>query len=211
MIELDDEARDALAEAFNLALGEAAASFADIVQDEISMTVPVVELMSRADLVNRLRAMPQTDLSGKLCRIAQHFEGESGQLGTDAMLLFPERGSLEIVRCMLGDDVVAVDQISELEQDALAEIGNIIINSCMNSLAMIFDTEMVGTLPGVHVAAAEDLFQGLPGSDIVLVARIGMSMQAQKITGYVLFLMDVPSLTNSIQRIRHYFSVGAQA
>ena len=51
MIHLDEDTSDALAEAFNLALGEAAASFAEIVQEEIVMTVPVVELLPRTELV----------------------------------------------------------------------------------------------------------------------------------------------------------------
>lgn len=210
MINLDDDARDALAEAFNLALGEAAASFAEIVHDEITMSVPVVELMHRRELVERLRQMPHAGDSGKLCSIAQHFEGDDGLLGTEAMLLFPERGSLEIVRCMLGESSPAADQISELEQDALAEVGNIIINSCMNSLAMIFDTEMVGTLPGVRAAAPDELFTHCPGSDTVLVARIGMCMQAHQITGYVLFLMNIASLTSSVERIRTYFGLSVE-
>ncbi len=210
MIDLDDDARDALAEAFNLALGEAAASFAEIVQDEIMMSVPVVELMHRRDLVERLRQMPHAGDSGKLCSIAQHFEGDDGLLGTEAMLLFPERGSLEIVRCMLGESSPAADQISELEQDALAEVGNIIINSCMNSLAMIFDTEMVGTLPGVRAASPDELFTHCPGSDTVLVARIGMCMQSHQITGYVLFLMNIASLTSSVERIRTYFGLSVE-
>ncbi len=212
MIHLDDEARDALAEAFNLALGEAAASFADIVQDEITMSVPVVELMPRTTLIERLRQMPHVDSSQKLCSISQHFDGENGRLGTDAMLLFPERGSLEIVRCMLGESSPSADQITELEQDALAEVGNIIINSCMNSLAMIFDTEMIGTLPGVRTAEPSTLFGGASGgSDVVLVARIGMSMQSHQITGYVLFLMDIPSLKESVDRIRTYFGLTVEA
>jgi chemotaxis protein CheC len=201
MIDLDDDARDALAEAFNLALGEAAASFAEIVHDEITMSVPVVELMHRRELIERLRQMPRAGESDTLCSIAQHFEGDDGLLGTEAMLLFPERGSLEIVRCMLG----------ELEQDALAEVGNIIINSCMNSLAMIFDTEMIGTLPGVRAGAPDEIFTHMPGSDTVLVARIGMCMQSHKITGYVLFLMDIASLTSSVERIRTYFGLGVEA
>jgi chemotaxis protein CheC len=212
MIDLDDDARDALAEAFNLALGEAAASFAEIVQDEIVMSVPVVELMHRRDLVERLRHMPHpSEGSGKLCSIAQHFDGADGLLGTEAMLLFPERGSLEIVRCMLGESSPAAEQISELEQDALAEVGNIIINSCMNSLAMIFDTEMIGTLPGVRAAEPDDLFTHMPDSDTVLVARIGMCMQSHKINGFVLFLMNIASLTRSVERIRTYFGLAVEA
>lgn len=207
MIHLDDDTRDALAEAFNLALGEAAASFAEIVQEEIQMTVPVVQLLPRTELVQHLQGLPREGASSKLCSIAQRFDRQQGGLSTEAILLFPEHGSLEIVRRMLGDSSPAAEQISELEQDALAEVGNIIINSCMNSLAHIFDAEMIGTLPGVRSAEPQDLFADHPGNEMVLMARIGMNMLTQQISGYVLFLMELSALETSIERIRSFFEI----
>lgn len=212
MIHLDEDTSDALAEAFNLALGEAAASFAEIVQEEIVMTVPVVELLPRTELVSRLRLLPREGSSpgGKLCSIAQRFDRQQGGLSTEAILLFPEHGSLEIVRRMLGDSSPSAEQISELEQDALAEVGNIIINSCMNSLAQIFGTEMIGTLPGVRSAQPDELFAGHPGSEMVLMARIGMNMLTQQISGYVLFVMEMSALQTGIEQIRNFFALDAQ-
>ena len=209
MIHLDEDTSDALAEAFNLALGEAAASFAEIVQEEIVMTVPVVELLPRTELVSRLQLLPREGSSpgGKLCSIAQRFDRQQGGLSTEAILLFPEHGSLEIVRRMLGVSSPSAEQISELEQDALAEVGNIIINSCMNSLAHIFDAEMIGTLPGVRSAEPQELFASHPGNEMVLMARIGMNMLAQQISGYVLFLMELSALETGIERIRHFFEL----
>ncbi len=212
MIHLGEDTSDALAEAFNLALGEAAASFAEIVQEEIVMTVPVVELLPRTELVSRLQLLPREGSSpgGKLCSIAQRFDRQQGGLSTEAILLFPEHGSLEIVRRMLGDSSPSAEQISELEQDALAEVGNIIINSCMNSLAQIFGTEMIGTLPGVRSAQPDELFAGHPGSEMVLMARIGMNMLTQQISGYVLFVMEMSALQTGIEQIRNFFALDAQ-
>ncbi len=212
MIHLDEDTSDALAEAFNLALGEAAASFAEIVQEEIVMTVPVVELLPRTELVSRLQLLPREGSSpgGKLCSIAQRFDRQQGGLSTEAILLFPEHGSLEIVRRMLGDSSPSAEQISELEQDALAEVGNIIINSCMNSLAQIFGTEMIGTLPGVRSAHPDELFAGHPGSEMVLMARIGMNMLTQQISGYVLFVMELSALQTGIEQIRNFFALDAK-
>jgi len=212
MIHLGKDTSNALAEAFNLALGEAAASFAEIVQEEIVMTVPVVELLPRTELVSRLQLLPREGSSpgGKLCSIAQRFDRQQGGLSTEAILLFPEHGSLEIVRRMLGDSSPSAEQISELEQDALAEVGNIIINSCMNSLAQIFGTEMIGTLPGVRSAQPDELFAGHPGSEMVLMARIGMNMLTQQISGYVLFVMEMSALQTGIEQIRNFFALDAQ-
>jgi chemotaxis protein CheC len=212
MIHLDEDTSDALAEAFNLALGEAAASFAEIVQEEIVMTVPVVELLPRTELVSRLQLLPREGSSpgGKLCSIAQRFDRQQGGLSTEALLLFGEQGSLEIVRRMLGQHDMPLEHITELEQDALGEVGNIIINSCMNTLSGIFGTEMIGSLPDVLQASADNLFDGHQAGQVVLMVRIGMGLQSHDITGYVLFLMDMPSLQTGIEQIRNFFALDAQ-
>ncbi|MEJ6006799.1 hypothetical protein WG899_14705 [Paucibacter sp. AS339] len=205
---LTEVERDALAEAFNLALGEAASSFADIVNEEIRVTVPEVEILTRQQLLEHLAELPSAESDPALCSISQAFHSADQGLATETLLLFPERGGLEIVRRMLGDTGTPLEHISELEQDALGEIGNIIINSCMNSLAGIFKTEMVGTLPNVERLAPQDLFGQQGQGEVVLAARIGMSMSSQDVSGFVLFLMDLPSLETVIRLIRHFFGLG---
>ncbi|WP_374496007.1 chemotaxis protein CheC [Zoogloea sp.] len=199
---------DALTEAFNLSLGEAASTFSAIVREEIELSVPTIELVSREELTHRLESAQPAGTTERLCRINQRFAAAVG-FQTDALLLFPEHGSLEIVRRMLGDDA-AIEHITELEQDALAEIGNIIINSCMSSLANLFGTEMYGSLPRVQSRTARTLLDDKPATDVILVARIGMTMAAHNLHGFVLFIMDVPSIEHFMDRVSSYFKLPQQ-
>lgn len=222
MIALDDDIRDALAETFNIALGNASAQFAELVNEEIELSVPDVELVEHHLLVARIEASNDDGARGDLCRISQDFQSSQGDIATQAILLFPERGSLEIVRRMLGDTVSA-ESLNELEQDALGEIGNIIINSCMNSLAHIFDREMTGTLPEVRTGIAQELFgmhtpagshhetRAVKAQNAVLLARIGMRMASRSISGHVVFMMDIHSLQRSIEQIRRFFGMAVEA
>ncbi len=196
---------DALTEAFNLSLGEAASTFSAIVREEIELSVPTIEIVSREELTSRLESARPAGATERLCRINQHFCAAGG-FQTDALLLFPEHGSLEIVRRMLGDDT-AIEHITELEQDALAEIGNIIINSCMSSLASLFGSEMHGSLPRVQSRTVNTLLDDKAATDVILVARIGMSMAAHNLHGFVLFIMDVPSIEHFMDRVSRYFKL----
>jgi chemotaxis protein CheC len=196
---------DALTEAFNLSLGEAAAAFSSIVREEIELSVPTIEILSRDELIQRLKSGRPAGTDERLCRINQHFNAASG-FQTDALLLFPEHGSLEIVRRMLGDDT-PIQHITELEQDALAEIGNIVINSCMSSLANLFGTEMIGSLPRVQSRTAASLLDDKDASDVILVARIGMTMAAYNLSGFVLFIMDVPSIESFMAQVSRLFKL----
>ena len=204
MIQLSDIEQDALGESFNLALGQAAAVFADLVNEEIQLSVPTVEILEREALVKRLEELTGTKAAQDLCCIAQHYVAGKA-FDTDTLLLFPEHGSLEIVRRMLGRTEIHLDQITELEQDALGEIGNIIINSCMSGLANILGTEVIGTLPGVQTIKPANLLDDHPKNEVILVAKIGMTMLTHDVTGYVLFIMDVPSLTAFMSSVRSFF------
>lgn len=206
-MQLGELERDALGEAFNMALGEAAASFADLVQEEITLTVPSVEVISRQELSDRLQRADMPGLSEQLCAISQDFQAQDASLNAEALLLFGEAGGLEIVRRMLGEHDMPLEQITELEQDALGEVGNIIINSCINTLSGIFSTELIGTLPRVQQVSAGELFDAHRGGEVVLVVRIGMGLRSQDVTGYVVFLMDMPSLEHVVARVRRYFGL----
>jgi chemotaxis protein CheC len=206
MITMTELEQDALAESFNLSLGRAAAVFADIVSEEIQLSVPSVEILPRELLIQRLVDLTGADAGRRLCCITQRYRAQE-DFETDTLLLFPELGSMEIVRRMLGDTSVDIGQITELEQDALGEIGNIIINNCMAGLADIFGSEVVGTLPGVRAIHPHQLLDGQSDSDVILVARIGMSMLQNNIFGYVLFIMNVPSLEAFMKQVRRFFQL----
>jgi chemotaxis protein CheC len=203
--ELSELHLDALAETFNLALGEAAAVFSRLISEEIELSVPAVELVHRDQVAERLGGMYESTASSRLCSITQRFSS-SGAFQTETMLIFPEQGSLEIVRLMLGDEAT-VERISELEQDALAEVGNIIINGCMSSLANLFKKEVLGTLPQVQVSDARSLVAAYCRTERVLLARIGMHLSVQDVRGYVLFMMDTTSIRSFLGDVEAVFQL----
>ena len=58
----------------------------------------------------------------------------SGDISGRALLIFPEKNSLELVRAVAGEGL-SLEDILELEHEALAEIGNMILNACMATMA----------------------------------------------------------------------------
>jgi len=206
MIILSDIERDALTEAFNVALGAASATFAEVVQTEVQMSVPCVDILSRSELVRRLSELPDSSARRRLIAIAQEFESQR-DIQTDAVLLMPQQASLEVVRLMLGEHAHDVTDITELEQDALGEIGNVIINTCMGTLADMFGVEFQGSLPTVESAELDELVDHLDPGVATLLAQISMTLRASNVTGMVLFLMNVPSLEHLIGHMRTYFGL----
>ncbi len=75
-------------------------------------------------------------------------EAFSGPFSGNAFLLFPEDRSLELVRLTLQDQFDC-NALTEVKEEALVEVGNIIINSCLSSIGEIFETEIVNQSPAL--------------------------------------------------------------
>lgn len=188
MFQLSELQHDALVEIFNLGVGRAAAAMSRIVGEEVSMSVPMITFQSRAEVARTLGSAEGRRISA----VAQHFEGA---FHTEAFLMFPEEKSLEIVRLMVGQSL-SLEELSEMEQEAMSEIGNIILNSCMGAFANAAGKELQGSLPTYHAGTGDDIL-GLSGKEwdgVVLTLKIDFNIERHRIYGYVAFLLDMPAL-----------------
>jgi chemotaxis protein CheC len=181
---------DALTELVNIGVSRAAASLGAMVGEQVLLSVPSVVIVSRskaADLLGGTRR----DL---LVAVRQAFHGDvSGR----ALLIFPEKNSLELVRAVAGERL-SLEDILELEHEALAEIGNIILNACIATVANLLERSLTMSLPEIVRGDSEGLFDlGVAvGDDVVLFVHINFSLKGHQIMGYVAMVMDFASLVS---------------
>lgn len=188
MFKLDELQHDALVELFNQGVGQAAAAMSRIVREEVSMSVPMISFQTRNDVSNDLGSSE----ARRICAITQNY---SGAFSTEAILMFPESKSLEIVRLMVGESF-SMDELTEMEQEAMSEIGNIILNSCMSTLANVTGHELHGSLPVYRVGTGDEILgiTANPWNGLVLTLKIDFNIEKHQINGYVAFLLDVSAL-----------------
>jgi chemotaxis protein CheC len=191
---------DALLEIFNIGVGHAAASMSDIVSEEVTMSVPSISFLTRAEAARLLENKEGT----RICGISQHYEGA---FATEAILMFPEDKSLEIVRLMVGD-AVPLAELTEMEQEAMSEIGNIILNSCIGTLANIFGRELSGSLPAYHVGTSEEILcaRVADAQTLVLILHIDFILEKHEIHGYVAFILDLTALQDLKEQVDAYLA-----
>jgi chemotaxis protein CheC len=188
-ITLGEDEIDALTELVNLGVSSAAVSLRTMVGSEVLLSVPAIDIVSRtraAEIIGRQD-------SGKLVAVHQEFEGEvSGR----ALLIFPEANSLELVRAVTGGGL-SLEDIIDLEAEALAETGNIILNGCLAIIANMLERTLKISLPEILHGSGLEIFElsGAPESEAaVLFLYINFSVKDRDIQGYIAMLMDLPSL-----------------
>ncbi len=202
MFNLSELENDALVEIFNIGVGQAAAAMSAIVNEEVRMSVPSIRFMQRTAAA---RLLGSKDVPAeRICGVSQHYVGA---FDTEAILMFPEDKSLEIVRLMVGE-TVPLKELTEMEQEALCEIGNIILNACVGTLANIFQRELHGSLPEYHVGTSDEILtaSGSVADTVVLMLHIDFVLEKHQIHGYVAFILDISALHDLKEQINLYIA-----
>ncbi len=195
---LTDLERDALGELSNIAMARAANSLRQMVEYQVMLSVPSVEILAK-EAATQLVAKSNT---ATLVAIRQDFTGAfSGR----ALLIFPEASSLELVRVIVGRQLPLEDIVS-LEDEALAETGNIILNSWVATIANLLKSGLKMSLPMVIRGDSSQMFRGDESQSLVLFLHIKFEISSKEIRGYVALLMDIPSVEELRSLIADFIS-----
>lgn len=197
-IQLTELQSDAISELLNIGMGQAAHSLSEMVNEEVKLSIPSLELLTRQTAAAKLmHNSPQY-----IAVVRQNFKGP---FWGEALLLFPEDKSFELVRHLIKEEV-PLEMLIELEQDALTEIGNIILNACLSSLANILATDLVSDLPIFMTGTATEVLNAdISSSDeVVMFLRMEFSLQSKNIGGYVAFVLEISSIKQFLKDIDRY-------
>jgi chemotaxis protein CheC len=110
-----------------------------MVGHQVLLSVPTCEILPPQVAVDRLAKPGNLNLVA----VRQDF---SGPFSGRALLIFPEAKSLELTRAVLGRQIPPAD-ILDLEDEALAETGNIILNSWVATIANLLKQSLKMSLP----------------------------------------------------------------
>jgi len=174
-----------LKELFDRGARRAARALSELTHQRVELSVPTVRLVSAVEFAAQLTGLHS------ICGVTQRL---SGGLETSAMLLFAEEKSLEIVRCML-ERLVPYEVLSELHQDAITEVGNIMLNACVGSIARSLDVVIRVDPPEFRLGPKESFFDfgGAGGRTSYLDVRIELRMVETAVETFWIFALHEES------------------
>jgi chemotaxis protein CheC len=190
MVALAELERDALTEIVNIGVSRAASNLRKMIGDHVVLSVPSIEVVSQQ---RAARLITEREAAG-LVAVRQDFEGA---FAGRALLIFPETNSLDLVRAVTGG-ALSGDDLVEMESEALAETGNVILNSCLATMANLLKRSLVMTIPEVLRGSGATLFEIEEPADeadgLVLFLYIDFAVRRHDIRGYIAMIMDLPAL-----------------
>jgi len=193
---------DLLAELFNVGVGSAANSLSQLIHQEVKLSVPKVKFVGTDEMAEYI------GVDEMICGVGQEMHGA---FEAHSMLLFPESGSMDVVRLMLGEDFPD-EMIAEMQQEAMSEIGNIVLNACIGSISNAMSTTIKVELPRFYHDKTEKLLE-LGSADnsesddaVVLLIAIDLTLSQSDVTGYMAFLLGPTSLSKLQEQLRAILS-----
>lgn len=191
---------DTLCELFNIGMGRAAASLSEMVDGEVLLTVPSLQAVD----YNTALEIFKNNSPGQVNAVEQCFDG---QFSGNAFLFFNDESSLQLVRSILGEDSWS-SELGEMEQEALKEVSNIILNACFGCIADVLNCELESSVPELITGNIDDVFDidrmHIGNDPLVLTLSMTFSLPSKKITGQVSLIMTSESIKRLITELERF-------
>ncbi|MBX4269193.1 chemotaxis protein CheC [Clostridium estertheticum] len=128
---------DVLQEVGNIGAGNAATALSELLNEKVDMSVPAVNIIPFDDIFSSIDV--EVVVIGVVVRVL-------GDIPGNILFTLEKDVALKIISKLIGEEQ---QQITELGNSALCEIGNIISSSFMNAIAELTKLEVRPSVPAV--------------------------------------------------------------
>jgi chemotaxis protein CheC len=186
-MELDADAVDAIRELINIGVGRAAGMLNEITQCHIILQVPSISIESLENLSGSAE-----ESAPSLSTISLQFRGAMSGV---AALMFPPKSAALLVTLMTRESNDAQD-LDVMRIETLKEIGNIIINAVMGSIANVLKHHLKYSLPNYQEVRLSTLAQSLKktADNRVVLANAHFHLEGTTIDGNILLILEIGSM-----------------
>ena len=99
-------------------------------------------------------------------------------------------------------------ELDASSREVLTEVGNILLNACIGTFGNILKVPMSFAVPDIDVASlrsvVEKLIAGGDGMRYALVVTAGFRLRDASVTGYVVIVLTVQSLTTLLLAVEEW-------
>jgi chemotaxis protein CheC len=183
---------DALTELFNIGLHRAASSLSELTGQRILVDLPRLWVCPIEETHARLVEF----LDGDLATVHQIFRGT---VTGDAVLVLDYDSATRLTALMTDGDVALGGRLDQSAREVLAEIGNVILSSCLSSFGDMLHVSVSFSVPRMHVESLEGLLRSLQVDheelNFALLAATRFRLTEGEVGGYLMIAVGMSSLS----------------
>ncbi len=141
--EMNSQQIDALREVGSIGTGNAATALSALLGCEVRIPLPEVQVLEFNDAVEKLGGF-ETVSAGIISSLSGEING--------LMLALVQLDAINLIlKHIMGKQIVSYDDLTELEDSAVIEVGNILISSFVNALSGLSGVKIVPSVPQLTI------------------------------------------------------------
>lgn len=196
-MELNEVQHDALVELLNIGFGRAGASLSKLTQQRVSLEVPHVAIHPVSQLNESLGRLVKDEVAS----VHQVF---SGPVAGDAVLML-DPVAASTLKELLTDEPALPLSLDASSREVLTEVGNILLNACIGTFGNLLNVPVSFSVPDIDLASLQTTVDKLIGEHdshrYALVVTAGFRLRAAEVTGYVVIVLTVQSLSRLLRAV----------
>lgn len=189
---------DVMREIGSIGTSHAATALSKLLQKEIRISIPQVNILGYEEAVNRIGNAEEI--------VAATLVKMSGDISGVMLFLFNIDFANTVLGKLLGEEFSDFESMSEMEYSALTEIGNIIICSYINAFSQLVHVNIELSVPSSTVNMLGGILT-VPiveygyESDRLMYCNADFVMNGKKLSDWLLMLPDIESLNYIMQKL----------
>jgi chemotaxis protein CheC len=196
-MEINSQQMDALKEMANIGAAHSATTLSQMLDTNIGMNVPEINVVD----ISRVGEFLDDELTTMVIFELQGDIPHGGYL----VLHFPRDSALRTASIMQGA-YEADHPLSEMDQSAILEVGNIMISSFLSASSDLLGFNMMPSPPALivdmaHAAITSLIAQMTVEVDDVILFRVKLTSEEHRIAGNILIFLEVATLAKVAARL----------
>lgn len=181
---LNDDQKDVFVEIFNTGIGRASDSLSRLLNSAVELQKPIVRFLNPADMETYNR---QQNVEGYVA-VAQEISGFVEGVG---IVSFPVTDGKTLIDVLLENTLPPSKEFSDIEVEAITEVGNMIVNGVASAIADMSSLSLVYQVPRTYFSRTMVPENQHGESDLFCVAETQFSVKDLNISGFINLVFSI--------------------
>ena len=172
----------------------------DLTGQRIALNAPKVELYSISHVKDALGEI----LKGEVASVQQIF---SGPVSGHALLLISREGA-EILTSLLVDEKTSAAEGRAARREALAEMGNIVLQGSMGVCGNLLQIHVSFSVPSLALESVDDLLNSIVVDQkelqFALLVRTRFELLKSQVSGYLVVILGITSFSTLLEELDNW-------
>ncbi len=186
---ITSEHLDAIQELLNIGVGRAAGALNQMLEKPVRLHVPSIKFERMEEISKDVPFHGDSPIASVQLPFKGAYQGA-------ACLLFPTESASTLVKLLAGG-TTDPGTLNSLKEATLTEIGNIVLNGVMGSLANVLNNQLIYSVPFFQETSLQGLLRPSASdlSEMTLLAHTQFIIEDYNISGDIMLMLGVKDLT----------------